>query len=50
MAEMNTFLAKLDKVQQKLVVAINAEYDRLGKLPEVTFDFGCNKALLYKHT
>lgn len=45
-AEMDAFLAKLDKVQQKVVAAINAEYDRLGKLTEAAFDFGRNEALL----
>lgn len=45
-AEMDSFLAKLDKVQQKVVAMINAEYDRLGKLTEAAFDFGRNEALL----
>ena len=28
------------------MAAINAEYDRLGKLTEAAFDFGRNEALL----
>ncbi|WP_136796206.1 hypothetical protein [Desulfosediminicola ganghwensis] len=45
-AEMDAFLAKLNEAQQKVVAAINAEYDRLGKLTEAAFDFGRNEALL----
>lgn len=45
-AEMDAFLAKLDMVHQKLVAAINAEYERLGKMTEAAFDFDRNKALL----
>lgn len=45
-AEMDAFLAMLDAAAQKVVAAINAEYDRLGKLTEAAFDFKLNQALL----
>ena len=45
-AEMDAFLATLDAAAQKVIAAINAEYDRLGKLTEAAFDFKRNQSLL----
>ncbi|MGB1258203.1 MAG: hypothetical protein ACPG51_20185 [Thiolinea sp.] len=45
-AEMNAFLAKLDAAQRKVVAAINAEYDRLGKLTVAAFDFSRNESFV----
>lgn len=45
-AEMDAFFATLDAAAQKVITAIDAEYDRLGKLTEAAFDFKRNQSLL----
>ncbi|EKO3892082.1 hypothetical protein P0F32_003254 [Vibrio metschnikovii] len=44
-AEMDSFLASLDKTYQHVVDEINAEFDKLGKLTDVAFDFDLNYQL-----
>ena len=44
-AEMNGFLASLDKTYQRVVDEINAEFDKLGKLTDAAFDFDLNYQL-----
>lgn len=41
-AEMDSFLASLDKTYQRVVDEINAEFDKLGKLTDAAFDFDLN--------
>jgi len=44
-AEMDSFLASLDKTYQRVVDEINAEFDKLGKLTDAAFDFDLNYQL-----
>ncbi|NYT66799.1 hypothetical protein H0A58_12590 [Alcaligenaceae bacterium] len=44
-AEMDRFLASLDKTYQRVVDEINAEFDKLGKLTDSAFDFNLNYQL-----
>ena len=44
-AEMDGFLASLDKTYQRVVDEINAEFDKLGKLTDAAFDFDLNYQL-----
>lgn len=44
-AEMDSFLASLDRTYQRVVDEINAEFDKLGKLTDAAFDFDLNYQL-----